>query len=75
MTIRGGEGRIVLTVADEGTGLPVDFDLKVASRQSLGMRMIGSLARQLRGTVSIENAARGTCAVLDIPDPRVDAQA
>jgi two-component sensor histidine kinase len=74
VTIRSADGRIVLTVSDTGAGLPADFDLKTASRKSLGMRMIGSLARQLRGTVTIENAAVGTCATLDVPDPRVDAQ-
>ncbi len=71
VTIRNADGRILLTVSDDGVGLPADFDLKAASRKSLGMRMIGSLARQLRGTIAIENAARGTCAVLDIPDPRI----
>ncbi|WP_236701692.1 sensor histidine kinase [Sphingomonas sp. Leaf30] len=71
VTIRNADGRILLTVSDDGVGLPADFDLKAASRKSLGMRMIGSLARQLRGTIVIENAARGTCAVLDIPDPRI----
>ncbi|HXH16209.1 MAG TPA: histidine kinase dimerization/phosphoacceptor domain -containing protein [Sphingomonas sp.] len=69
--IRSADGRIILTVSDEGAGLPADFDLKTASRKSLGMRMIGSLARQLRGTITIENAAVGTCATLDVPDPRV----
>lgn len=72
VTIRSADGRIVLTVADKGAGLPADFDLKTASRKSLGMRMIGSLARQLRGTIVIENAEVGTCATLDVPDPRVD---
>lgn len=71
VTIRNADGRILLTVSDDGVGLPADFDLKAASRKSLGMRMIGSLARQLRGTIAIENAERGTCAVLDIPDPRI----
>ena len=71
VTIRNADGRILLTVSDDGVGLPADFDLKAASRKSLGMRMIGSLARQLRGTIAIENAERGTCAILDIPDPRI----
>ncbi|MGW8279921.1 sensor histidine kinase [Sphingomonas aurantiaca] len=75
VTIRSADGRIVLTVSDTGAGLPTDFDLKAASRQSLGMRMIGSLARQLRGTIVIENGAVGTCATLDIPDPRMTSAA
>ena len=72
VTIRSVDGWIVLTASDEGVGLPADFDLKTASRKSLGMRMIGSLARQLRGTIVIENASGGTCATLDVPDPRVE---
>jgi two-component sensor histidine kinase len=71
VTIRNADGRILLTVSDDGVGLPADFDLKAASRKSLGMRMIGSLARQLRGILDRDRAARGTCAVLDIPDPRI----
>ncbi|WP_240313576.1 sensor histidine kinase [Sphingomonas carotinifaciens] len=64
------DARIVMTVTDEGAGLPDGFDVKAASRKSLGMRMIVSLARQLRGRVTIENCARGACATLDMPDPR-----
>lgn len=72
VTIRAADERLVLTVADDGAGLPDDFDFTAQSRKSLGMRMITSLSRQLRGTIAIENAERGTCATLDIPDPRAD---
>jgi two-component sensor histidine kinase len=64
------DGQIVLSVRDKGKGLPEDFDMKVASRHSLGMRMITSLARQLRGEVRFDDAAPGTCATLTMPDPR-----
>ncbi len=64
------DGHIVLSVRDRGRGLPGDFDMKAASRHSLGMRMIASLARQLRGEVRFEDAAPGTCATLTMPDPR-----
>lgn len=72
VTIRATGGRIVLTVSDDGAGLPDDFDFAAHSRKSLGMRMIHSLSRQLRGSVVIENAAKGTQAVLDMPDPRAE---
>ena len=64
------DGQIVLSVRDKGRGLPTDFDMKAASRLSLGMRMITSLARQLRGEVRFDDAAPGTCATLTMPDPR-----
>jgi two-component sensor histidine kinase len=64
--------RLILTVSDQGAGMPGGFDLKAASRDSLGMRMIASLARQLRGEIRFEDASPGTRATLDIADPRQD---
>ena len=60
----------VLTVTDRGPGLPADFDLKAMSRESLGMRMIASLARQLRGVLDFADAGPGTRVTLRFPDPR-----
>ncbi len=60
-----------LTVTDRGPGLPADFDIKAASRASLGMRMIASLARQLGGKITFEQANPGTRAALSFPDPRI----
>lgn len=71
VSIVAANGRLVMTVADAGAGLPPGFDLKSASRASLGMRMIASLARQLRGEIRFEDAAPGTRVVLDLPDPTV----
>lgn len=59
-----------LVVTDRGRGLPADFELKLASRKSLGMRMIASLARQLGGVMTFEDAKPGTRAILAFPDPR-----
>ncbi len=64
------EAGLRLEVCDRGHGLPDGFDLKAASRQSLGIRMIASLSRQLRGDLVYEDAAPGTRAVLVMPDPR-----
>lgn len=51
------EKEFILTVSDDGIGLPVDFDLKNAS--SFGLRLVHSLADQLKGKIEIDTA-RGT---------------
>ena len=66
MRLEGGDGPAVvfvqspstaaLDVADDGIGLPEGFDVARASR-SLGMRVVGSLSRQLGGTLSLPAAA------------------
>ncbi len=43
---------LLVEVADDGIGLPDDFEIGRASR-SLGMRVVGSLVRQLGAQVSI----------------------
>jgi two-component sensor histidine kinase len=55
---------IKLEVADDGVGLPEDFDPAAASDDSLGMRMILSLAAQLGGRVEAPRAATGACFVV-----------
>ncbi|URW76652.1 GAF domain-containing protein [Sphingomonas donggukensis] len=68
--IVANDGELVLTVRDHGPGLPAGFDIKAASRDSLGMRMIASLVRQLGGTIVFAAADPGTVATLRFPDPR-----
>lgn len=46
-----GGKRYVLTVKDNGIGLPEDFDIK--DNSSLGMYLIHSLSNQMNGTVEI----------------------
>lgn len=46
---------LLLTIVDNGKGLPVDFDLKTAS--SLGMEMMKALSKQLGGEFQIKNSA------------------
>ena len=58
-----------MSVTDRGQGLPAGFDLATASRHSLGMRMIASLVRQLRGELRFENAEPGVRVVVRT-DPR-----
>ena len=56
--LRPGEaGKVVLSVRDDGVGLPPDLDL--GALQSLGLTLVSTLAHQLRGDVEFERE-RGT---------------
>ena len=68
MVIAGDRFR--LSVEDRGVGMTAGFVFDAGGRNSLGMRMIGSLAKQLGGTISFADAAPGTRVTLDMPDPR-----
>jgi two-component sensor histidine kinase len=48
---------VVLSVSDDGVGLPAEVDL--ATTPSLGLRLVRRLADQLNGELTIERA-RGT---------------
>lgn len=56
ISVQGGlaEGRIELTVRDDGIGLPPNFDLK--HLKSLGLEIVNILLRQLKGELRIESA-------------------
>jgi len=58
-------GDIQMTVTDDGRGLPKDFDYRRAS--SLGLKLVRSLARQLRGSLDIE-AGAGTAVRVRFPE-------
>lgn len=45
------EGEFELTVADDGIGLPESVDLE--SERTLGLQLVGSLARQIRGEIRV----------------------
>lgn len=65
VTLSCGEDELVkLTVADDGAGLPAEFDWKES--QSLGLRIMNTLGRQLDGTVQRE-ASAGTVFSLTFP--------
>lgn len=51
-THRSEDGTLSVTVADDGDGLPPDFDLERA--KTLGLRLIRRLAAQLRARVTTE---------------------
>jgi PAS domain S-box-containing protein len=62
----GDAGRYELEVADSGRGLPTGFDLG-GSQTGLGMRVVTSLARQLRGELTTESGGPGARFSLAIP--------
>ncbi|KAB1073134.1 sensor histidine kinase [Methylobacterium planeticum] len=64
--------RLVLDVADDGIGLPSEFDITRASR-SLGMRVIANLTRQLGGSLTVPRAGQGARFHVDMPMVGSDA--
>jgi two-component sensor histidine kinase len=44
---------LTLTIADNGIGLPLDFD--IAEQNSLGMELVRGLAKQLKGHLKVES--------------------
>jgi two-component sensor histidine kinase len=65
------EGRIRLAVSDNGKGLPAGFNLQ--KNKSLGLRIVDVLAKQLGGTLTVEQGAR-TMFVLDFPRERLKTE-
>jgi PAS domain S-box-containing protein len=47
------DGRISLTVSDDGVGLPPGLDIR--NTESLGLHLVTMLVRQLRGLIEVEN--------------------
>ena len=61
---RNSADTAVLSVRDEGVGLPAQFDMKSGR---LGMRLVGSFAQQLNGTLQVMHREPGTEFVLTFP--------
>jgi len=55
--LKGKDNKVTLTVGDNGPGLPEDEDLKAS--KSLGLKIVASLVKQLKGQVEIDRT-RGT---------------
>jgi two-component sensor histidine kinase len=62
---RGTDDTIVLSVRDEGRGLPADFELR--SAPGLGMRILSAFSRQLNATVEVRRLEPGTEFVVTAP--------
>ena len=57
---------VKIEVADDGGGLPLDFDL--GQDVSLGLRIVQSLAiEDLRGRFDLKNSGEGTSAIVEFP--------
>ncbi|HPU89878.1 MAG TPA: PAS domain S-box protein, partial [Spirochaetota bacterium] len=68
ITLTREDGHAALTVADDGRGLPPGFSIEDA--KSMGMQLVGILARQIRGTVTVESGPGTTVRVLfPLPHP------
>ncbi|MGA1868011.1 MAG: CheR family methyltransferase [bacterium] len=65
ISINRDEGRFVLIVKDNGIGLSKEIDINNVS--SLGLQLVTSLARQLRGSIEIDRE-RGTCFTITFPE-------
>ncbi|SNS15383.1 Two-component sensor histidine kinase, contains HisKA and HATPase domains [Humidesulfovibrio mexicanus] len=67
VSLRRKDGRLALEVADNGPGLPTDFD--ISASPSLGMTLVSSLTEQLDGTIAAGNAPGGGAVFrLEFPD-------
>jgi len=64
-------GAFTLTVADDGMGMPAEFDLSAS--KSLGMILIDRLTQSLQGKVDIQRGAPGTTIVISIPPSDTDS--
>jgi two-component sensor histidine kinase len=62
--LRSEAAATVLTVEDDGVGLPPEMDL--AGVETLGLQLVRGLAQQLNGTVLIEQNG-GTRVVIRCP--------
>jgi len=68
---RHGENTALISVRDDGAGLPAGFDL--ARSTGLGMRIVAGLSKQLGATISHNGNAEGTEFVLAVPLHRAES--
>ncbi|HVP96778.1 PAS domain S-box protein [Methanoregula sp.] len=63
-----GEGEIVLSIRDDGTGMPAGFDWRHSP--SLGMHLVMTLTEQVQGTIDMADSEKGVHFIIRIPgDP------
>lgn len=61
----GADGRLMLSIRDDGVGLPEEFD--PARDGGLGLRVIRGLAAELGAELGIESSELGLCFRLSLP--------
>jgi two-component system, sensor histidine kinase PdtaS len=66
------DAKLLLSVSDNGRGLPADFDM--AKSKGLGMRVVMALTKQLGGNITHHSSIDGTDSILSVPtsNPRPD---
>jgi len=62
---RKAEGGILVSVRDEGVGLPANFDVKTGRR--LGLRLVRAFTEQLRGELQVARREPGTEFAVTVP--------
>jgi len=62
---KGPDATLLLSVRDDGPGLPADFDM--AKSKGLGMRVVMALTKQLGGNITHHSGADGTEFILSVP--------
>ena len=58
MELRREDGKIVLTISDNGVGLPPGFAIE--KTETLGLQLVEMLTRQIEGMLEIESGERTT---------------
>jgi two-component sensor histidine kinase len=65
---QGDDGSILLSIRDEGEGLPADFDPRSAA--GLGMRIVRAFSKQLNAEIAVRRLDPGTEFVVSVPRDR-----
>ena len=68
--VRQDENTALISVRDDGVGLPAGFDL--SKSRGLGMRIVAALSKQLGAAISHRGDLDGTEFVLMVPLQRVN---
>jgi len=69
------DGQCMLTVGDNGAGLPPDLQMESVGRESLGLRLVNLLSRQLEGNLQVDREGGTTfCLAFAMPEQESDSR-
>lgn len=68
VSIENQPNTVLLTIADNGSGLPIDFDFNKAG--SFGLKLVNSLVKQLAGNIECKSDG-GTCWILTLNKEKI----